>query len=172
LVAVQRGDELVEYEVAVAEDGMIGISVGADLSMDFEMESREYTIIEAIPAGINKAFSTITSYVKQLKILFNPEMKAYKSVGGFIKIGSIFPPAWDWIKFWSLTAFLSIMLAVLNILPIPALDGGHVMFLMYEIIARRKPSDKFMEYSQIVGMVMLLALLVFANGNDIWNLFN
>ena len=90
----------------------------------------------------------------------------------FIKIGSIFPPTWDWIKFWSLTAFLSIMLAVLNILPIPALDGGHVMFLMYEIIARRKPSDKFMEYAQMVGMFMLLALLVFANGNDIWNLFN
>lgn len=170
-VAVQRGEEAFAFTVPVADDGLIGISVGADLALDFEMKSYEYTIIQAIPRGINKAFETINSYLKQLRLLVNPEMKAYKSVGGFIKIGSIFPPTWDWIKFWSLTAFLSIMLAVLNILPIPALDGGHVMFLMYEIIARRKPSDKFMEYAQYVGMILLLALLVFANGNDIWNLF-
>ncbi len=170
-VEVMRGSEAKVIEVPVADDGMIGISVGADLTLDFEFKSHEYSFIEAIPAGINKAFKTIDNYLKQLKILFNPEMEAYKSVGGFIKIGSIFPPVWDWIKFWSLTAFLSIMLAVLNILPIPALDGGHVMFLMYEIIARRKPSDKFMEYAQMVGMVLLLALLVFANGNDIINLF-
>lgn len=171
-VSVLRDEQLTTYDVIVQEDGLIGITLGADLELDFELNSRDYTIVEAIPAGINKGFETINSYVKQLKILFNPEVKAYKSVGGFIKIGSIFPPTWDWIKFWSLTAFLSIMLAVLNILPIPALDGGHVMFLMYEIIARRKPSDKFMEYAQIVGMLMLLSLLVFANGNDIWNLFN
>lgn len=171
-VQVKRDDQILTYDVPVQDDGMIGISVGADLAMDFELRSHKYTIVEAIPAGINKAFETINSYLKQLKILFNPEMEAYKSVGGFIKIGSIFPATWDWIKFWSLTAFLSIMLAVLNILPIPALDGGHVMFLFYEIIARRKPSDKFMEYAQIVGMIILLALLVFANGNDIWNLFN
>ncbi|NPD44228.1 MULTISPECIES: RIP metalloprotease RseP [unclassified Lentimicrobium] len=171
-VSVLRENKLKTFEVAVQDDGLIGISIGADLGLDFDLKSRDYTVIEAIPAGINKAFETINSYLKQLKILFNPEMKAYKSVGGFIKIGSIFPPVWDWMKFWSLTAFLSIMLAVLNILPIPALDGGHVMFLMYEIIARRKPSDKFMEYAQMVGMFLLLALLVFANGNDIWNLFN
>lgn len=170
-VQVKRDNQILSFEVPVQNDSMIGISVGADLALDFELRSHKYTIIEAIPAGINKAFETINSYLKQLKILFNPEIEAYKSVGGFIKIGSIFPATWDWIKFWSLTAFLSIMLAVLNILPIPALDGGHVMFLFYEIIARRKPSDKFMEYAQIVGMVLLLALLVFANGNDIWNLF-
>jgi len=171
LVVVKRGEQELDYQVMVAEDGLIGISVGADLSMDFEMKSYEYTIIQAVPRGIEKAIDQIDNYLKQLKLLVNPEMKAYKSVGGFIKIGSIFPDTWDWLKFWNLTAFLSIMLAVLNILPIPALDGGHVMFLMYEIIARRAPSEKFMEYAQYVGMILLLALLVFANGNDIWNLF-
>ena len=104
-------------------------------------------------------------------MLFSPEVKAYESIGGFITIGSIFPSTWDWEHFWKLTAFLSIMLAILNILPIPALDGGHVMFLFYEIITRRKPSDKFMEYAQIVGMVILFSLLIFANGNDIIKLF-
>jgi regulator of sigma E protease len=93
-------------------------------------------------------------------------------VGGFIAIGNIFPSSWDWQSFWNLTGFLSIMLAILNILPIPALDGGHVMFLLYEIITRRKPSDKFMEYAQMVGLFLLLALLIFANGNDIIKLFN
>ncbi len=110
--------------------------------------------------------------MKQLKLLFSPEVKAYESVGGFITIGSIFPAEWHWESFWRLTAFLSIMLAILNVLPIPALDGGHVMFLLYEIIARRKPSDKFLEYAQIVGMVILFGLLILANGNDIVRLFN
>lgn len=171
LVRVKRGEELLELTVPVQDDGLIGISVAGDPSMDFEFKSHKYTLIEAFPAGINKAIEQIDSYVKQLKMLFNPEMQAYKSVGGFGTIASIFPASWDWIRFWELTAFLSIMLAVLNILPIPALDGGHVMFLMYEIIARRKPSDKFLEYAQYVGMILLLALLVFANGNDIYKAF-
>ncbi len=170
-VGVQRGGQVLEYQVTVPEDGLIGFSAAGDLNLDFDLKSRDYTIIEAIPAGFKKAISTIDNYLKQLKILFNPEMKAYKSVGGFGTIANIFPPTWDWVKFWSLTAFLSIMLAVLNILPIPALDGGHVMFLMYEIITRRAPSDKFLEYAQMVGMFLLLALLVFANGNDIYKYF-
>jgi len=170
-VDVMRGEQLMTYAMEVPEDGLIGISVAGDLHLDFELKSHKYTILQAIPAGFNKAMNTIDNYLKQLKILFNPEMKAYKSVGGFGTIANIFPATWDWIKFWSLTAFLSIMLAVLNILPIPALDGGHVMFLMYEIIARRKPSDKFMEYAQMAGMILLLALLVFANGNDIYKFF-
>ena len=99
--------------------------------------------------------------------MFSPEVKAYKQIGSFITIASIFPGTWDWQSFWRLTAFLSIMLAILNLLPIPALDGGHTMFLLYEIIARRKPSDKFIEYAQVVGMVLLLALMVFALGNDL-----
>ena len=104
-------------------------------------------------------------------VLFTPETEAYKSVGGFIAIGNIFPSEWDWAAFWSLTAFLSLMLAFLNILPIPALDGGHVLFLLYEMISGRKPSDKFLEYAQIVGMILLLSLLLFANGNDVLKLF-
>jgi len=104
-------------------------------------------------------------------MLFNTDTGAYKSLGGFISIGKIFPSTWDWHAFWSLTAFLSIILAIMNVLPIPALDGGHVMFLLYEIITGRKPGEKFMEYAQIAGMVILIALLLFANGNDILKLF-
>jgi regulator of sigma E protease len=111
-------------------------------------------------------------YLQQFKLIFSPETEAYKEVGGFIAIGNIFPGVWDWRSFWNLTAFLSIMLAILNLLPIPALDGGHVTFLLYEIISGRKPGEKFMEYAQITGMLILLALLVFANGNDIIKLFN
>ena len=170
-VEVLRDEQNITLEVTVPEEGLIGISVAGDLKLDFELESRSYTIIEAVPAGFKKAQSTLDNYLKQLKLLFNPEMKAYKSVGGFGTIANIFPPTWDWLRFWSLTAFLSIMLAVLNILPIPALDGGHVMFLMYEIITRRAPSDKFLEYAQMVGMFLLLGLLVFANGNDIYKFF-
>ncbi|OYT15386.1 MAG: RIP metalloprotease RseP [Bacteroidetes bacterium 4572_77] len=170
-IGVLQGEDYIEYEVMVPESGIIGFNAAGDLNLDFELASHQYTFIESIPAGFKKAGATIDSYLKQLKILFNPEMKAYKSVGGFGTIANIFPADWDWIRFWSLTAFLSIMLAVLNILPIPALDGGHVMFLFYEIITRRPPSEKFMEYAQTVGMVLLLGLLLFANGNDIYKFF-
>ncbi len=118
-----------------------------------------------------KAFKNIGDYLKQLKLIFSPETKAYESLGGFISIGNIFPSVWNWHDFWILTAFLSIMLAIMNVLPIPALDGGHVLFLLYEIITGRKPSDKFLEYAQIFGMVILLSLLLFANGNDVLRLF-
>lgn len=171
-VEVRRGDEPLSFEVAVPESGLIGIGVGVNLDEDFEMKSHQYNVVQAVPAGFNKAYETMDSYLKQLKMMFNPELEAYKSVGGFITIGKIFPGTWDWMRFWYLTAFLSIVLAIMNVLPIPALDGGHVMFLLYEIIAGRKPSDKFMEYAQMVGMFILFALLIFANGNDIWKLFN
>jgi regulator of sigma E protease len=141
------------------------------LSHYFTLKEKQYTVWEAIPAGFSKGVHAIDNYMKQLKLLFSPEVKAYESVGGFITIGNIFPGAWDWEAFWSLTAFLSVMLAILNVLPIPALDGGHVLFLLYEIITRRKPSDKFLEYAQIVGMILLFALLILANGNDIIKLF-
>jgi regulator of sigma E protease len=114
---------------------------------------------------------TFSSYLKQLRLIFSPETGAYKSLGGFITIGSIFPGVWDWQAFWNMTAFLSIVLAIMNVLPIPALDGGHVMFLLYEIVSGRKPSEKFMEYAQIAGMLLLLSLLFYANANDIVRLF-
>ena len=110
--------------------------------------------------------------MKQFKLLFKKETKAYESLGGFATIGSIFPGTWDWFSFWNMTAFLSIILAIMNLLPIPALDGGHVMFLTFEIITGKKPSEKFLEYAQITGMVIILALLLFANVNDIIKMIN
>tara|TARA_B100000475_G_scaffold58657_1_gene41081 strand:- start:179 stop:532 length:354 start_codon:yes stop_codon:yes gene_type:complete len=111
-------------------------------------------------------------YFDQLVAIFNPSTGAYKGLGGFIAIGNIFPSTWDWQSFWNTTALLSVMLGVLNLLPIPALDGGHAMFLVYEMVSGRKPSDKFMETVQVIGFLILLALVIFANGNDIYKLFN
>jgi regulator of sigma E protease len=169
-VSVLRGADTVSLAIKVSDRGLIGVAPKAPMAY-FTFKEYHYNILQAIPAGTVKAYEKTADYLKSLKLLFNPEVKAYESVGGFITIGSIFPSVWDWESFWSLTAFLSLMLGVLNILPIPALDGGHVMFLLYEIITGRKPSDKFMEYAQITGMVLLFALLIFANGNDIVKLF-
>lgn len=169
-VTLLRNSDTIHVPVAVTAEGMIGVAPkGPDAY--FKFSEKEYTLLAAIPAGTVKAYKSVGNYLKQLKLLFSPKVKAYESVGGFIAIGNIFPSVWHWESFWGLTAFLSIMLAILNVLPIPALDGGHVMFLLYEMITRRKPSDKFLEYAQIVGMILLLSLLVFANGNDIIKLF-
>ncbi|MCX6242537.1 MAG: RIP metalloprotease RseP [Bacteroidetes bacterium] len=168
-VMVLRGKDTLKLNVNVPSTGLIGV-YSRPPSDFLKFREKSYNILTAIPAGVVKAFEGVGNYIKSIKLLFSQE-KAYESVGGFIAIGSIFPSSWDWQAFWHLTAFLSIMLAVLNVLPIPALDGGHVMFLLYEIIFRRKPSDKFIEYAQIVGMVLLFGLLIFANGNDIMKLF-
>lgn len=170
-IGVLRAADTLQFAVAVPEEGMIGVSTVQQLDHYFNLKTKEYNLIQAIPAGISKGYTGIGNYLKQLRLLISPETKAYESVGGFITIGSIFPSVWNWQAFWELTAFLSIMLAVLNILPIPALDGGHVLFLVYELISGRKPSDKVLEYAQVVGMILLLALVVFANANDIRNLF-
>jgi regulator of sigma E protease len=168
-VTALRGNDTVRFAVKVPEAGLIGIYPKGPANF-FTFKEKRYNVITAIPAGVVKTFDQAGNYIKSIKLLFSQE-KAYESVGGFITIGNIFPSSWDGGAFWSLTAFLSIMLAILNILPIPALDGGHVMFLLYEIIFRRKPSDKFMEYAQIAGMVILFGLLIFANGQDILKLF-
>ena len=170
-ISVLRDTDTINLQMQLGEDGLIGVYPNGNLGDFFELSTQKYTIIEAIPAGYNRTITGIDNYLKQLKLLFSPKVKAYEGVGGFITIGSIFPEQWHWESFWKLTAFLSIMLAIINILPIPALDGGHVLFLLYEIIARRKPSDKFLEYAQIVGMVILFSLMIFANGNDIYKLF-
>ena len=138
----------------------------------YKLAEIEYSFTEAVPAGLNKSWSTLTNYVKQLKKIFNPQTGAYKGLGGFISIGSIFPSEWSAESFWTITAFLSIMLGFMNLLPIPALDGGHVVFTLWEMITGKKPSDKFLEYAQVVGFFLLVALLLFANGNDIFKLFN
>jgi regulator of sigma E protease len=118
------------------------------------------------------AGNEIASYWEQLKMIVNPDTKLYKEVGGFLSIGGVFPDTWDWQSFWRITALISIMLAVMNLLPIPGLDGGHALFTLWEIITRRKPSDKFMEIMQWIGLALLLMLLVYANGNDIIKLFS
>ncbi|HAN76549.1 MAG TPA: RIP metalloprotease RseP [Bacteroidales bacterium] len=171
LVKIDRNGEIKEIPVLITDEGKIGIFPVVDHNILFDLHEKEYGFFASIPAGISKGYTEIGNYLKQFKLIFNPETEAYKSVGGFIAIGNIFPPFWDWHVFWSMTALLSIMLGVVNILPIPALDGGHVLFLIYELVAGRKPSDKFLEYAQIGGMVILLSLLIFANGNDIVKLF-
>jgi regulator of sigma E protease len=168
-LAVLRSGDTIRLPLAMPADGKIGVYPKA-LSAYFNMKEKSYNLLSAIPAGFTMTFEKTGDYLKSIKLLFKQE-KAYESVGGFISIGSLFPDAWDWWTFWSWTAFLSIMLAVINVLPIPALDGGHVMFLLYEIIFRKKPSDKFMEYAQIAGMVILFGLLIFANLNDVLKLF-
>ena len=163
-----RNGQAIDITVQPTDEGMLGISTSS-LTLDeiFDLKTVNYGFFQSIPAGIAKGFKSIGDYLKQFKLIFSRHTKAYESLGGFITIGSIFPGVWDWQSFWELTAFLSIILAVMNILPIPALDGGHVMFLLYEVITGRKPSDKFLEYAQIAGMIILLSLLIIANGNDI-----
>ncbi len=168
---VMRNGSRQQLELTVDENGMLGIILEGDLNKFFVITREEYSITRAIPSGFNKAVSTIGNYFKELGLIFSPETKAYKSVGSFISIGKIFPSSWDWQIFWNITAWLSIMLAVLNLLPIPALDGGHILFLIYEIITGRKPSDKFLEIAQMAGMLILFAIMFLAFGNDIYRLF-
>ena len=158
--------------VNIGKMGILGIQREYNIDGLFEFKTINYGFFESFPAGVSKGYHAVGNYLKQFKLLFAPETKAYESLGGFIAIGNIFPSVWDWESFWNLTAFLSIILAVMNILPIPALDGGHVLFLLFEIVTGRKPSDKFLEYAQIVGMVILFSLLIYANGNDIWKWYS
>ena len=171
IATVERNGKPLDIKVKIPETGLLGIYNGGNLSEYFLLKHIEYGFFESIPAGISKGFSTLTDYISQFKLIFSSKVKGYESLGGFITMGSIFPGVWDWASFWSLTAFLSIILAFMNILPIPALDGGHVLFLLYEIVTGRKPSDKFLEYAQIVGLVILVGLLLYANLNDVFKLF-
>ncbi|RZJ73258.1 RIP metalloprotease RseP [Flavobacterium sp.] len=134
----------------------------------YKLNVHTYSFLESFPAGVDNFRESMSKYLTQLKAIFTPSTGAYKGVGGFFAIFNVFPDEWVWQNFWNITAVLSIMLGVMNLLPIPALDGGHVMFLLYEMVARRKPSDKFMEYAQMAGFVLLIGLLLFANGNDIY----
>ena len=170
-VIVLRDTDTLALPMHLTEEGVIGAYCKTYLSDYFELETKEYSFLQAIPAGFSKTFSELSDYWKQVKLIFTPKTKAYESVGGFISIGKIFPDTWIWSIFWRMTAFLSIALAVMNILPIPALDGGHILFLLFEIITRRKPSDKFMEVAETVGLIIVLGLVLLANGNDIIRLF-
>jgi len=169
-VKVVREVDTLALAMHLPEEGVIGAYL-APIATCFEFETKEYTFFQAIPAGFSRTFKELGDYWKQVKLIFSPKTKAYESVGGFISIGKIFPDTWNWSLFWRMTAFLSIALAVMNILPIPALDGGHILFLLVEIITRRKPSDKFMEIAETVGLILVLGLVILANGNDIIRLF-
>ena len=165
-LAVLRGGERLSFDLPVSEEGALGV-----IRATYPLRTREYTLWQAIPAGIHKAGEVIASYWEQLKMIVQPKTKMYEELGGFIAIGSIFPSTWDWQDFWMKTAFLSIILAVMNIIPIPGLDGGHAIFTFWEMITRRKVSDKVLEAAQYVGLVIILMLLLYANGNDIYRFF-
>ncbi len=175
---VLRNNTTETINVRITDEGKLGVLFSALPTSDLErlgyydLADIEYSFAEAIPAGFNKSWKTLVDYVKQLKKIFNPSTGAYKGLGGFISIGSIFPNEWSAESFWNITAFLSIMLGFMNLLPIPALDGGHVVFTLWEMITGKKPGDKFLEYAQVTGFILLIALLLFANGNDIFRLFN
>ena len=176
-MTVKRDSEDKTFNVAVSNNGKLEIVLYGMGFSDLEklgyydLADIDYSFSEAIPAGINKSYETLTNYMKQLKKIFNPSTGAYKGLGGFISIGSIFPSTWSAESFWNITAFLSLMLGFMNLLPIPALDGGHVVFTLWEMITGKKPSDKFLEYAQVTGFILLIALLLFANGNDVFRLF-
>jgi len=170
-VFVERNEKIEQLTVHVPESGLIGISPNGQLSDFFELREIKYNLVEAVPVGLEKGYNGIADYLKQFKLFFSPETKAYESLGGFIAIGNLFSGTWNWQAFWFMTAMLSIMLGVLNLLPIPALDGGHVVFLLYEMVSGRQPNEKFLEYAQIAGMLLLLSLVIFANGNDVVKLF-
>jgi len=176
-VRVNRFGEEIILSVDVTNEGMIGF-MPSNLSLNqleeleiYSLNSATYSFLESLPAGYHLAIKKLGSYINQFKLILSPSTGAYKGLGGFGTIGNLFPGKWHWQSFWEMTAFLSLMLAFMNVLPIPALDGGHVVFLLYEMLVGKPAPEKVMEYAQMVGMLLLLSLLVYANGNDILKLF-
>ena len=162
MATITRDSDTLFKSMQVDTAGRLGVFL-----KPIEVQAREYTFLSAIPAGCRKTFSSIGGYVKDLKLVATPGTEAYKSVGSFISIGKIFPSTWNWLGFLSIIAMLSIMLAVMNLLPIPALDGGHIVFTLFEMITGRKPSDKFLMVTQVIGMILIFGLMFLAFGNDI-----
>jgi regulator of sigma E protease len=172
VLKVNRKDSTILINTTLPEDNRIGFSSPNqpeqfDSLGVYNYVEKKYSFFAAIPAGIKRAGDELSFYIDQFKKILSPSTGAYKGVGGFKAMGSVFSgTGWDWEHFWTITAFFSIVLAFMNLLPIPALDGGHVLFTLIEMITRRKPSEKFLEYAQIVGMILLLSLMLYANGND------
>lgn len=164
-IGVMRGQEYQEITLQLGGDGKLGVMLKRPEEV-FKTDTFEYNFLQAIPVGISYGCEQMASYVSSLKLLFT--RNGAKSLGGFGTLGSLFPEEWNWFQFWNITAFLAIILAFMNVIPIPGLDGGHILFTLWEMITRRKPSDKFLEVTQTIGMVLLLGLLVLANGNDLW----
>lgn len=167
VLTVVRDGATEQLTAAVGGDGKIGFT----LANPYAPRTRHYTLLQSIPAGVKRTGKMISSYWQQLKLIFQPKSKMYEELGGFIAIGSIFPSEWNWADFWFKTAFLSVILAVMNIIPIPGLDGGHALFTLWEMVTGRRPSDKFLEVMQYIGLAIILILLVYANGNDIYRFF-
>ena len=165
-IVVSRNDVLDTINIKPSDNGKFGVYAKNTIGEHVDQKHKKYSFAESIPKGTSTAYWTLRDYVAQFKYVFTK--KGASSLGGFGTILSIFPTKLDWQRFWSLTAFLSIMLAFMNLLPIPALDGGHVVFTLYEMISGRKPNEKFMEYAQAAGMIFLLMLLLYANGNDLF----
>jgi regulator of sigma E protease len=172
VLTVRRKDSVLTFPTTLMKEGKIGFArPGTPEQFDslgiYKFTVKKYGFFESIPAGVRRAGNELQFYIDQFKKILSPETGAYKGVGGFKAMGSVFSGyGWDWEHFWTITAFFSIVLAFMNLLPIPALDGGHVLFTLIEMVTGRKPSDKFLEYAQIAGMVFLLALMLYANGND------
>jgi regulator of sigma E protease len=166
-LTVNRNNTEDTVTVKVNSEGMIGVELETDFTKFFPIIQRQYNFFESFPAAVVKAKTRLYDQLCELRLMATPKTKTYKQVGSFISIGNIYSAQWDWHRFWDITALLSIMLAVLNLLPIPALDGGHVIFLLFEVITRRKPSDKFLTYAQVAGMIILIFIMIYAIGNDI-----
>ena len=171
LLTVNRNGVDTSFTTKINGEGQIGFNPYSSIehldSLGWaKLEVTKYNFLAAFPAGVKMTYTELRDYIDQFKTIFTPGTGGIKGIGGFKSMGSIFAPTWDWESFWRLTAMLSVILAFMNILPIPALDGGHVMFTLYEMITRRKPNEKFLEYAQVVGMVLLLGLMLYANGND------
>jgi regulator of sigma E protease len=167
-ITVDRAGERVDLPVTVSEEGKIGVYYQDNLASFFPVKTEYHGGLGALPYGWDRAVSTLSSYARQIKLMFQPETGAYKEAGGFLTILKQYPSTWDWEHFWGFTAFLSLALAFLNVLPIPALDGGHAVFALIEWITGRAPSTRVMEGAQMVGFFLLLALFVLANGNDLF----
>ncbi len=165
-VTILRNLDTIVTKMQVDTAGAFGI-----LLENPDIRTKKYSAVSAIPAGVAKTFSTIGGYIQDLRLVFTPSTEAYKSVGSFIAMGQIFPSYWNWYTFMNLLALLSVMLGVMNLLPIPALDGGHMVFILYEMVTGRKPGDKFTYVTQIIGMVLIFGLMFLAFGNDIARLF-
>lgn len=170
-IAFSRGDAEVIIPARTDTNSRIQVLLQG-YTGDINITVKEYSVMEALPAGFKNAVNTVAGYVRDLGLIFTPKTQAYKSVGSFIAIGSIFPSSWNWQLFWNICAYLSVMLAVLNLVPIPGLDGGHILFTLWEMITGRKPSVRFLTVAQVIGMILLFALILLAFGNDITRLIN
>ena len=170
IVTAKRGNDTVHFKTLISSTGQLGLFVKLPYAL-FTTVHKNFSFMESIPEGVHRCFTTLDNYITSIKQIFTGKVNPNDSLGSLISIGNTFPSIWDWEKFWTLTAIFSIILAFMNVLPIPALDGGHALFILVEMITGRKPSDKFMEYAQVVGMILMFGLMFYALGLDFWRLF-